>query len=156
MHLWSADTFLVYMSSFPVNIQSWLLHCSFNLFRGEPYLSRRVGGGGGYPIPGGYSISAGGYPFLTWLGVSHPDLAGGYPILICLGRYPIPVGEYPIWTWPGWPDHSVPPKGGTWSQPLGYPPERTLDYWKFYGIEMGYSPRCGQTDWCLWKHNLPS
>ena len=31
---------------------------------------------------------------------------------------------------------------------IGYPPppERTWDHWKYYGMEIGYPPRCGQTN----------
>ena len=64
---------------------------------------------------------------LSWgtpLPPPHPDLAGGTPSL---------VGGTPSWGTPG--------KGlGTshWGTP---PPERTWDQWRYYGMDMGYSPR---------------
>ena len=30
---------------------------------------------------------------------------------------------------------------GTWDESLGYPPDRTCDQWKYYGIEIGVPPR---------------
>ena len=86
----------------------------------------------------------------------------GYPSLT--RGYPIP--GYPL----SWPDWGVPipgwgyPREGTLDQSLGYPPgkdmgpvevswdgdgvppEKTCEQWKYYGIEMGYLPRCGQTN----------
>ena len=60
-----------------------------------------------------------GYPILTWLGHPHPDLD--------LARVPSPRRDL----------GSV---IGIPLQSLGYPPERTWDQWKYYGMEMGYPP----------------
>ena len=80
-------------------------------------------------------------------GVLHPDLAGGYPILT-LSRVspawhwgtpqPGQDGVLPTWNWGTL-------LRGTWGAPppppgTGVPLERTLDQWKYCGMEMGYVP----------------
>ena len=87
-------------------------------------------------------LSRGGVPHL-WLGGTltmargTPSMARVSTILIWLGEVQCP-GVHPILDW------GTPPSGkgyplpcqGTWGQSLGYPPERTWDQWKYYGMEM--------------------
>ena len=86
---------------------------------------------GGYPIPGW-----GEYPNPGWEGVPIPG-----------GGYPIPGWGYPI-LGNCLSGIGVLPWQGTWDQSLRYPLERKWDQWKYYGMEKGTSPECGQTDTC--------
>ena len=108
-------------------------------------------GGVPHPCPGWW------VPILTWPEECPiPVLARGYPILTWSGVYPIAFlpGGTPSWPgWrgtPSWPGQSFLP---SWPG-YGTPKEVTWDQWKYYGIEMGYSPPSLLADRCLWKHNL--
>ena len=96
-----------------------------------PSISYRGGGGGGrgftpslvrgLPHP---DLAGGGYPFLTWPG----GPITGYPLFGT--GVPPPGTEVPTWH----------PPGRDLAQSLRYPPERTWDQWKYYGMGMGHPP----------------
>ena len=79
-----------------------------------------------------------GVPHPRTRGCPHPRIGGWYP-----GVPPSPDLDrgYPI------PGQGGAPIPGLGVGILGYPPERTWDQWKYYGMEIGYSPSgCGQTE----------
>ena len=102
-------------------------------------------------------ILSGGTPSLA-RGLPHPEVGREYPILTWpdhhrtgTGVPPTPsgTGVPPTWDWStshlglGYPPPHLGlgyPLEGTWDQSLRYSPERTWDQWKYYGMEMGYTP----------------